>query len=129
MTPNEHMQLVTDAFERWTGGDFRGACELFTPDATWYTQTRYLPAEAYTGREAIEDMLRELATHTELSMDFSRMEAVGDKVLVHVYARTMDDDAPNDDWFQLYSFRDGGIAKVEPHDNRDDAAAAAAPQA
>lgn len=126
MTASGHMQLVTDAFERWTGGDFRGACELFTPDATWHTQTKYLPAEVYTGREAIEGMLRELAGHTELSMDFSRMEAVGDKVLVHVYARTMDDDAPGGDWFQLYSFKDGAIAKVEPHDSRSDAAAAAA---
>lgn len=125
MKAAENMQLVTDAFERWTGGDFRGACELFTTDATWYPQTRYLTAEAYTGREAIEGMLRELAAHTELSMDFSRMEVVGEKIVVHVYARTMDDEAPDADWFQIYSFRDGGIAKVEPYDSHDDATAAA----
>jgi ketosteroid isomerase-like protein len=63
-----------------------------------------------------------------LALDFRRMEEVGDCVLVHVHASGTgvgSGATVEEDWFQLYSFRDGAIATVRAFDLRDDAVAAA----
>jgi ketosteroid isomerase-like protein len=124
----ERMQTVAEAFERWNREDFEGASEYFTSDCEWRPQIGALDAKLYSGREALAAMFRDISEDLKLSLNFRHMEAIGDKVLVEVFARPIGDAggaSVEDDWFQLYSFREGEICKVEPFESRDDAIAAA----
>jgi len=126
--PIEHLQAVADAFEKWNAGDFDGAAEHFSEDCEWDAHLSALEADRYTGRAAITGMFRDLTEHLDLQMNFRHMEQVGDKVLVDVFAtaagRSSGAEA-TDSWFQLYSFREGQVCRVQPFESRDEAVAAA----
>jgi ketosteroid isomerase-like protein len=126
--PVEHLQTVADAFEKWNRDDFAGAVEHFTEDAEWEAQISALDSSLYRGRAEIEGMFRDIAEHLELRMNFRHIEEIGDKVLVDVFATAAGKSSGAEvdaGWFQLYSFREGGVCRVQPFESRDDAVAAA----
>ena len=123
----EQLQTVADAFERWSAGDFDGAAALCTEDVEWYPRID-LDQRVARGREQVAAMFRDRAEHVDLRMDFSRMEPVGDEVVVHVLAEATGGESGAkvaEDWFQLHRLQDGLICKIENFDTREQAVAAA----
>ena len=120
------LQCVADAFERWNRGDFAGAAELFAEDAEWQTRLDAFGGDAVGGREALEAMFRRVTVDLKMSVNFRRLELVGDKVLVEVFASGAGDTDPVEEWFQVFAFSDDLIARVDPFSTHEDAAAAAA---
>ena len=126
MTGIESLQTVADAFERWNSGDFAGAAELFAEDAEWQTRLDAFGGDAVRGREKLEEMFRRVTEDLALTVNFRRMEPIGDNVLVEVFASGRADADPVEEWFQVFSFSDRAISRVQPYSSHEEAAAAAA---
>jgi ketosteroid isomerase-like protein len=121
-----HLQSVAEAYERWSRGDFEGAAALCTDDVAWHPHID-IDARVHNGRDEVAQMFRDRAEQVGLRLDFSRMEEVGDKVLVHMVAEVTGEEsaAEADDWFQLHWLRDGLMCRVEAFDTREEAVTAA----
>jgi len=120
------LQTVAEAFEAWNRDDFAAAVEHFTEDVEWHPHIG--DTETRRGRKELERLFRETAEDAKLRLNFSHMEAVGERILVDVFATPVEGggaDEPDAGWFQLYSFRDGAICVVESFGKREDAVEAA----
>ena len=121
----EALQCVADAYERWNRGDYAGAAELFAEDAEWQTKLDAFGGQVVSGRDGLEAMFRRLREELDLSVNFRRLELIGDKVLVEVFASGQHDSDPIEEWFQVFTFDGEAISQVVPFASHGEAMAAA----
>ena len=121
----EALQCVADAYERWNRGDSAGAAELFVEDAEWQTKLDAFGGQVVSGRDGLETMFRRLREELGMSVNFRRLELIGDKVLVEVFASGQHDSDPIEEWFQVFTFDGEAISQVVPFASHSEARAAA----
>ena len=119
---------VTRAYEAWNRKDFEGSVTDFTDDVEWHPHIGAVDSRLFRGPEEIAAMFKDISEHFDLEMNFTRMEEIGDFVLVDVSAqgRGVESGASAEDsWFQVYRFRGDQVCRIDAFDSREEAIAAA----
>jgi ketosteroid isomerase-like protein len=114
----ENVEIVRRAYEAFNRRDLVGATAVFERDAEWVPYLAALEEEIYRGRDAIEEMWREILRHVpDFRIDFVGVVAdSSDVAVVEVEFRGTGKASGADirtSVFQAGSFRDGKVARVQ----------------
>ena len=123
------VRRILEAIEAFNRRDFEAAVAAFTEDAEWHPYLSALQSRMSRGRDEIETMARDL-TDTFEGFRFEVVEIIdmGERVVGVVRASGRAGSrgpATEQRWAQLYTLRDGLIARVEPFATKEEAVAEA----
>jgi ketosteroid isomerase-like protein len=130
----DHVEIVRRAFDSFNRRELGIAAEAFEPDAEWIAYLAALEEHTYRGREQIEAMWREVLTGFP-DFRIELIEVVGereDSIVVKVEFQGMGRTSGADTRttvFQVVSFREAKVTRVEGFRDRTEALdAVAAPE-
>jgi ketosteroid isomerase-like protein len=122
-------EALTEAFEQFAQGDFRSVTELYDPEVEW-VEHRGVPGGGEFGgldqvRQGFRGWLSSWQTYRlellELresgARHFAAVRGSGHGALSGAYAEDL--------FFQVWTFRDGKVVRIENFGERDEAMAAA----
>jgi ketosteroid isomerase-like protein len=123
---DEDVEVARRAFDSFNRRDLASAAEAFNPDAEWIPYLTALEEDAYRGREQIEAMWRDvLRNFPDFRIELMELvTARGDTLVFRVEFQGMGRASGADTRttvFQVVSFRDGRVARVESFRDRRDA--------
>src|SRR5688572_23165262 len=122
----ERMLRGMEAFNR---GDIEEAWQLgWREDAEWYPYLGSLEGDVYRGHDEITAMWRQMREHLGLQMEAVEVADLDGQIVVEVRATGTGAESGaqvNATWAQLFTMRDGEVAKVEAFERHEDALAEA----
>jgi ketosteroid isomerase-like protein len=125
----EEIQRLLRGIDAFNRRDFRQAVANFREDAEWHAYLSALQRRVSRGPHEVESMLRDLTeTFEGFHVEAEEVVDLGDLVVVTMRASGRagaDGPTAEQRWAQLYTLRDGLIARVEPFTTKKDALAEA----
>ena len=125
----ENLEIVRRVYSAWARGDFRAGTELYAPETVLVLRPPLPEAGTYHGPEAIGGYMRSfLEPWDEAIIVGEDFAAAGDRVLVRVHqqATGTGSGAPVEmRYFQVWTFRDGSVIRIESIQDRSEALEAA----
>jgi ketosteroid isomerase-like protein len=125
-----NIDVIKELTRLWNEGDDDGVLALYAEDAVHQTGAHWPEQATYRGRDEIRASMAEWQEMWETtSVEIHRLEEVGEDKVVAVGAWRMRGRASGIDGgmpiFILFTVRDGKVARLEWHSDRDSAVAAA----
>ena len=122
----ENVEIARRAFDNFNRRELATAVRAFDPDAEWIPYLAALEEHTYRGRERIEAMWREvLRDFPDFRIELMEVVADrGDSIVVEVEFQGMgraSGAGTRTAVFQVASFRDGKVARVEGFRDRAEA--------
>jgi ketosteroid isomerase-like protein len=120
----ENVELVRRAFDAYNRGDIQGLLDVYHPELAWdfskWGEVAWPGPDLYVGREAVVDFLSDWRSvfGEDTVATVERFVTAGDKVVVicHQHGRGRgSSELVRMPFTQIYSFRDGMIARVETY--------------
>jgi ketosteroid isomerase-like protein len=124
-----NIEVARRAFDGFNRRDLAAAGETLHPDAVWIPYLASLEEAAYSGREQIVAMWREVIREVpDIRLELIEvLKDLGDTIVTQVEFQGMGRASGADirtTLFQVVWFRDGQVARVEGYRDRRDALAA-----
>jgi ketosteroid isomerase-like protein len=122
----EDVEVARRAFDSFNRRELASAVEAFDPDAEWIPYLAALEEDTYKGRDQIEAMWREvLRSFPDFRIELMEVVAArGDTLVLEVAFQGAGRASGADTRttvFQVVSFRDGSVARVEGFRDRREA--------
>ena len=125
-----NVEIVRQIYERWGRGDFRAGTELYDPEVELVLRPEFPDARTYRGPDEIrrymrEDFLADLVDAVILGEEYLDAE---DSVVVHVNQVATGPESGarvGMRYYQVWSFREGSVIRIESIREREDALEAA----
>jgi ketosteroid isomerase-like protein len=130
----EDVEVARRAFDSFNRRELASAVDAFDPDAAWIPYLAALEEHIYRGRDQIERMWRDVLTNFP-DFRIELMEVVsdrGDTLVLEVEFQGMGRASGADTRttvFQVASFRDGRVTRIEGFRDRREALEAVGPRA
>jgi ketosteroid isomerase-like protein len=125
-----NVEVIEELTALWNAGDQEGVLALYAEDAVQQTGPHWPEQATYRGRDEIRASMKDWEAMWETtSVEIERLEEIGADKVVAVGAWRMRGRASGVDGempiFILFTVRDGKVARLEWHADRDSAVAAA----
>jgi ketosteroid isomerase-like protein len=125
----ENVELVRGVYERWGEGDLSASIDLFDPNVVLVLGPQFPDAGSYSGIEAIKAYTRGLLEPwTHFTIEAEEIVAGEDTVLVAVLQRGVGSTSgilTEFRYFQLWTFRDARVVRLQSIRERAEALEAA----
>jgi ketosteroid isomerase-like protein len=124
----ENVETMRAAFEQLSRGNFSAAFEAVTDDFEFVTAPEMPDAGTYRGQEARDWIGAYIASFDGFTQEPTEIIDAGDKLLVAViqHGRPRGSDLPVESrWWQVTTFRSGGVNRIEMFAERAQALEAA----
>ena len=120
----ENVEAIRAAFEHYSRGDFSLLFAAMTDDFEFVTAAEMPDAGSYRGQEAREWLTTYMESFDGFTMEATEVIDAGDKAVSAVLqrGRPRGSEIPVESrWWQVVTFRDDGLARVEMFSRRDQA--------
>src|SRR6185503_1857784 len=124
----ENVEAMRAAFERYSRGDFSLLFAAMTDDFEFVTAAEMPDAGSYRGQEAREWLTAYIKSFDGFTMEATDVIDAGDKAVSAVLqrGRPRGSEIPIESrWWQVVTYREDGIARIEMFSRRDEALHAA----
>lgn len=125
----QNLEAVRRVYERWARGDFTASMDLLDPQAVLIIGSDFPDAGAYEGVDGIREYMRGfLEPWTRVTIAAEELTDAGDAVLAAVHQSGTGESSGVETelrYFQVWTFRDGKVVRLEGFRDRDRARVAA----
>ena len=124
----ENVEAIRAAFEQYSRGDFSLFFAAITDDFEFVTAAEMPDAGSYRGQEARKWLTAYMESFDGFTMEATEVVDAGDKAVSAVLQRGRPRGSEiqvESRWWQVVTFRQDGVAKVEMFSRRDQAFEAA----
>ena len=125
----ENVELVRGIYDKWGTGNFRAGTDLFDPDVVLVLRGDFPDAGAYEGPEGIRKYMQGfLADWTDAAIEAEEVIGAEDMVVAAVHQRAIGTRSglPVEmRYWQVWTFRDGAVIRIESIRERSEALEAA----
>ncbi len=126
---SENVERIYAAHDAFNRGELETVAEYFQPDAVWIPYLMGLEAREYRGRDELLDMWRALRQNfVDFRIEPQEVIDGGDRVVLMVEAEGSGAGSGavvRQRWAQVFTMRDGLIARVKPFATKAEAMTAA----
>jgi ketosteroid isomerase-like protein len=125
----ENVEFVREVYAEWERGNFRAGVDRYDPDAVLVQHPGFPEAGTYEGLEGFADYMHTfLDAWEEVTIEAVELTEVGDSVVAVVVQRGIGKGsgaATDFSYFQVWTFRDGKVVRLEVIRDREAAYEAA----
>jgi ketosteroid isomerase-like protein len=121
-------EALERAFEQFAAGDFRTATSIYAPEVEWIEHRPVPGAGEFAGANEVRRGFRGwLASWDDYRLELLELEGNGGRFLAAVRGSgrgAMSGAYAEDRFFQVWTFRDGQVVRIDNFGERDEALAA-----
>jgi hypothetical protein len=125
----ENVEIVRAIYDQWSEGNFRAGVELYDPGVALVQRPQFPEAGTYVGPEEVAGYMHTfLEAWSHVTIDAEELIDAGDSVVAAVIQRGVGRGSgadPDFRYFQVWTFRDGRVVRLEVIRQRDEALEAA----